>query len=180
MHCKKFLKLCCGFIFVFFVSLVQALPQPIKHLENERDCKKIIAVIEKYYGIPRGLLRAIGKTESSFRPYIITKARRTINFGSKEGLWHYLKTQNIEGSRDFYVGCMQLSYKHHVRKSKDISKMLIPAHNIHYAARLLIKHYKRFGSWKDAVRHYHSYHRIKNTRYQQRVFSHWRNKTVVS
>lgn len=180
MRFEYLLKICCGLILVFFAPLGQALPYPLKHLETERDCKKIIDVIEKYYGIPRGLLRAIGKTESSFRPYIITSARKTINFGSKEGLWTYLKTQSVGCGRDFYVGCMQLSYKCHVRKSKDISKMLIPAHNIDYAARLLVKHYKRFRSWKDAVRRYHSCHRIQNTRYQKRVFSHWNNKTVVS
>jgi hypothetical protein len=154
----------------------------LESIRHSTNCKQIVKVIECYYQFPEGLLRAIGMVESRLHPWVVCIGRRGITFRNRKQTEAYLQKliDSKRGLKDFYVGCMQISYLSHHRKfCHRGADLLNPFDNIHYAARLLKLFYRRYGSWEKAVQMYHSGSSFSSRHYSQKVFRMWKKISPV-
>ena len=150
--------------FSFFVLIGQLLA---------KDCREIIARLEKVYNIPQGLLMAIAKVESNCRPYAVSSGRQARYFDSLSAAVRFAEQARGQGRRNVSVGCMQLHFSSHRRSFENAYQMLHPEFNIGYAARMVASLYRRYGSWERAVRAYNcgSPHRARH--YWSKVARFW-------
>lgn len=142
-------------------------------LETSTKCLELLSHFEKKYGIPKNLLQAISAIESKTSPWAIYAKSRSHFFKNKAAALRFIHELKSQGVRNINIGCMQIDLKSHQNKFQNIEKVLMPYHNIEFAAKLLRKLYKRYGSWTDAVRYYHSGSSIYNLSYKERVFKKW-------
>lgn len=119
---------------------------------NSTDCRKIIAHFEKKYGIPQHLMLAIARVESRCRPWAVHHNGSCLQFRQAKTALAFLKT----ASGNIQVGCMQLDCRSHQDKFGSIERMMTPYYNIKFAAQLLRRLHKRYGSWERAVSFYHA------------------------
>ncbi len=141
-------------------------------IKTSHQCKDIIKAIESHYGLPKGLLQAIAKTESNMRPWVICVGKKAISFKNQNAMINHIKLL-IQNRREFYIGCMQLSYKSHRNRFKRWEVMTDPFHNIDYAAKMLVRFKRKYGSWENAVRFYHSGFTQSSIVYKNRIFFRW-------
>jgi hypothetical protein len=141
--------------------------------ETELELKNFIKIVEKQNNIPRGLLVAIAKVESNYRPYAINVAGKARLLASSNEAAEAVKAALTEGTTNVDIGIMQLNYRWHQEHFNDVEEMLNPKTNIKYAGELLSSLFKKHGSWHIALRHYHSatpeYHR----KYSRKVVMQW-------
>ena len=153
-----------------FVVIGSSSLEKVKKLDN---CLEIIKAIEDYYGIPEGLLQAISAIETRTRPWAVcAKGKKGKIFKTKKEAIDYVKKSYNNKKVDCYIGCMQISYKFHKKKFEDIDDFLNPYSNINYAAKMLVDFYKRFGSWNEAIKRYHSTY-PSNKKYQAKILRMW-------
>ncbi|KAB0264362.1 lytic transglycosylase domain-containing protein [Microvirga brassicacearum] len=112
------------------------------------------------YGVPLGMLYAVGLTETgrrgSLQPYAM----------NIEGKAHFASTsleakQRFEaarrgGAKLIDLGCMQINHHFHREKFTSLDSMLNPRDNVEYAARFLKELKGRHESWTMAVARYHA------------------------
>jgi soluble lytic murein transglycosylase-like protein len=154
-------------------SLEPAKAARTKHKEDVKNCSALIGKIEKEHKIPKNLLSAIAKVESRTRPWSIYARGRGYYFKSHEEASVFLRQHKAMGTKDLYVGCMQICMKSHGRKFKSIEDALNPHDNIRYAAKLLKRLKAQHGSWEDAVMHYNASSRKEA--YKDKVLEIWEN-----
>lgn len=150
--------------------------------EIKSKCEDVIRNIENITDIPSGLLLGIGKAESGrilknnemvIWPWTINHAGKSLFFDNKIQMKSYLLKHTEKGDNNLDVGCMQINLKWHKQNFKDIKDMLAIEPNISYAASFLIQLKNKHGSWKKAIKHYHSSDPIKNKPYLNKVLSFW-------
>jgi len=150
--------------------------------EIKSKCEDVIRNIESITDIPSGLLLGIGKAESGrilknnemvIWPWTINHAGKSLFFDNKIQMKSYLLKHTEKGDNNLDVGCMQINLKWHKQNFKDIKDMLAIEPNISYAASFLIQLKNKHGSWKKAIKHYHSSDPIKNKPYLNKVLSFW-------
>ncbi len=114
----------------------------------------------KAYGVPLGMLYAVGLTETgragSLQPYALNVEGKAV-YGI--GLDDALKRFDIakrEGAKLIDIGCMQINHYFHADRFASVREMLDPAKNVDYAARFLKELYAREGTWTLAVARYHA------------------------
>ena len=138
----------------------------------EPDASEIGNIISKKeieYGLPAGLLRSIASVESDTKPYAVNKQKKSHYFSSKAEATNCVETALSEGCTNLSIGCMQLHYSSHKEHFRSINDMLTPKQNIDYAARMLKGFYNRYGSWEQAIKHYHAGKRKQNNTYYEKV-----------
>lgn len=116
------------------------------------NCSKIIGHFEAKYGIPKHLMHAIARVESRCRPWAVHHNGSSHQFRQVKTALEFLKT----ATGNIQVGCMQLDISSHGKRFKTTEMMMTPYHNIEFAAKLLRRLYKRYGSWERAVSFYHA------------------------
>lgn len=82
-------------------------------------------------------------------------------------LMHYGKGKLRQ---DMWVGCLQLSSRHHRRFFKATEDMLDATLNVGRGAAYLVSHYRKYGSWTDAVARYHGSSEEFSQKYLCRVW----------
>jgi soluble lytic murein transglycosylase-like protein len=112
------------------------------------------------YGVPLGMLYAVGLTETgrgdSLRPYALNiEGRSVYEIGKQEALARFQRARQ-EGAKLIDLGCMQINHHYHARHFASVEEMLDPAKNVEYGARFLKELYQREGSWTMAVARYHA------------------------
>lgn len=137
-------------------------------------CVEPVQEAEKHHGIPNGLLMAIAMVESGGRgrpsPLALNIEGRTHYPRNKDTalkLMHYGKGKLRQ---DMWVGCLQLSSRHHRRYFKSTEDMLDAAQNVRRGAAYLASHYRKYGSWTDAVARYHGSSEEFSQRYLCKVW----------
>ena len=115
------------------------------------DCLSHIPPAERAYAIPKGLLQAIALVESKHNPWAVAVGGKSMLPGSQEAAARLIRSRPTRG---VFVGCMQLSVKHHEWAFEDMADMLDPAENVDYAAQLLVELRDASGSWTKAVQRY--------------------------
>jgi hypothetical protein len=144
-------------------------------------CEIYLNQQERILGIPRNLLRAISHTESG---RVVGKTRQawpwTINvngqgyvFDTKEEAIEAVKSFQRRGMTSIDVGCMQINLKFHPHAFKTLIDAFDPQLNVIYAGEYLQTLKIRYGSWFQAVGHYHSSSPFFHGPYRERVIKAW-------
>lgn len=120
--------------------------------QKSTNCPKIIAYFEKKYGIPEKLMLAIARVESRCRPWAVHHNGASHQFRHVTKALNFLET----ATGNIQIGCMQLDIRSHGRRFRTTEMMMTPYYNIEFAAKLLRRLYKRYGSWERAVSFYHA------------------------
>ncbi len=162
------------FAFLFFLvshTLVEAgLYLNMKHIlpaiNHAREA-------EQRHKIPENLLTAIAHVESKCTPYAINAKGRGYYFSTKEKAVQFVNTLRAQGVKNMNIGYMQLNLPSHIKRFKSIDDMLDIKKNIDFAAALLARLYKQYGSWPRAVEAYKSGCSEATKRYQAHVYHIW-------
>jgi hypothetical protein len=126
----------------------------------ENACEREMTRAAARYGIPLGVLYAVGLTETGKRGSLQPFAMNI------EGSAHY-SADVVEAVRDFEearaegsvlidVGCMQINQHYHGEHFASVRDMFDPRKNVDYAARFLNELKAREGTWTLAVARYHA------------------------
>jgi soluble lytic murein transglycosylase-like protein len=123
-------------------------------------CEREMARAAQAYGVPLGMLYAVGLTETgrgdSLRPYALNvEGQASYDVDSQVALRRFHAARRA-GARLIDVGCMQINHHYHARHFASVEAMLEPAQNVDYAARFLKQLRQREGSWTMAVARYHA------------------------
>ncbi len=146
-------------------------------------CDRAAQGAETEFGLPRGLLSAIGKVESSrWRPDL----RRSVTWPFAIDASGYdifpetaaqavaqVRSLQAQGLQSIDVGCFQINLFYHPQAFASLDDGFDPASNAAYAARFLLSLRQRTGSWPAAVAAYHSGDAAFGEPYRARVFAAW-------
>ena len=165
---KLFLAvLLCFLAFTFLES---------KELDN---CNYLTEKYGKIYNLPNKLLTSIALVESGIKkselkswPWTLNVSGKSMYFDNKSETIEYLKS-NINLKKSIDVGCMQINTKYHLKNFKDLSHLVEPEENVKYAAIYLLKLYKKYKSWNEAVSRYHSSIPKRKKHYLKKVYTYW-------
>lgn len=141
-----------------------------------KTCREILRHIEVQYGIPKNLLSAIATIESRSRPWAVWAKGRSYYFKNSESARRFIETHVLQGTKTLFIGCMQICMKTHGRQFKSLESLLDPYQNIRYAAKLLRRLYRQYGSWEAAVMYYNASHQMEA--YRDKVIQLWKRQSI--
>ncbi len=125
------------------------------------------------FGLPEGLLEAVGLTESGVAgapyPWALNVAGRPILAPSRDAALLFLRQPDGMPRRDVAIGCLQIHMRYHLGAVGTPEQALQPAFNVRYGAALLAALHRRHGAWPAAVAHYHAGDPVKGRAYTCRV-----------
>lgn len=123
-------------------------------------CEKEMERASAKYGVPLGILYAVGLTETgrkgSLQPYAMNIEGASFFGASAADAKRKFAEARSQGKKLIDLGCMQINYHYHGEKFRSISHMLEPKANVDYAARFLQELKAREGTWTMAVARYHA------------------------
>lgn len=147
------------------------------------DCDESGRAAELQFGLPTGLLHAIGTVESGRWdatrgqvtpwPWAIDFAGQGKMFDNEADALHAVRAALGGGQRNIDVGCFQINLLYHPLAFTDLSQAFDAHANADYAARLLTSLHAEYGTWRAAVAAYHSATPQLGEPYQQRVYAAW-------
>jgi hypothetical protein len=156
---------------LFFILVLLFSETAFSKLNYSNTCQNEINIIEKQIDIPKGLLTAIGKTESGrFKdnkniiiwPWTINTGKKSLFFDNKLQMKNFVLNEIKKENYNLDVGCMQINLKWHGSKFKNILDVLDPMVNVSYATSFLYELHSNFGNWDEAIKRYHSSKPKKN------------------
>lgn len=141
-------------LFTFSV-IFSALAQP------EPDvCEREMTRAAKTYGIPLGILFAVGLTETGIgghlHAYALNLEGDTVYSLDKQQAIERFKAAKASGKKLIDIGCMQLNHYYHADRFASLEEMFDPHKNVDYAARFLKELKQSEGSWTLAVGRYNA------------------------
>ncbi|MGV2433258.1 MAG UNVERIFIED_CONTAM: transglycosylase SLT domain-containing protein [Rickettsiaceae bacterium] len=131
---------------------------------------------EKKYGIPSGILMAISRVESGMNIFSLNINGRPYIAKSQNEAVKIIKQSISSGISNVDIGIMQINYRWHGKEFASLEDMLKPSQNIDYAAAYLRILKEQHGSWKKAIRYYHSAQVELGKKYSQKVILTWINR----
>jgi hypothetical protein len=155
---------------------------PAQAAGPETSCAEAGAAAEQAWGLPSGLLNAIGLVESGRPgvaggtvawPWTINAAGQGYHFSNKAEAVSVVAMFRERGVRSIDVGCFQINLVHHPLAFATLEHGFDPLTNADYAARFLTDLRDRTGSWEAAVAAYHSATPGRGDAYRARVFAAW-------
>jgi len=112
------------------------------------------------YGIPVGILYAVGLTETgnkgSLQPNAMNIEGKSVFPASAEKAIAIFRKARSEGAKLIDLGCMQINHHYHAKQFASVEDMLDPHHNVDYAARFLLRLHAKHDTWSMAVARYHA------------------------
>jgi hypothetical protein len=149
----------------------------------EPSCERAGEAAEAGFGLPPGLLVAIGRVESGRWD----DARRQIvawpwsadidgqphRYASAEAAVRDVRAQRDAGGHSIDVGCFQINLGWHPGAFASLEQAFDPVSNATYAASFLRSLNARLGSWPAAVAAYHSANPEQGIPYRDRVMAAW-------
>jgi len=112
------------------------------------------------YGIPLGILYAVGLTETGqgghLQAYALNLQGDTVYSLNRAQAIDRFNAAKRSGMRSIDIGCMQINYFFHGAQFTSIEDMFDPHKNVDYAARFLNELKAREGSWTMAVARYNA------------------------
>ena len=159
-----------------------AAPVTLPLSDPGQQCRAAIAAAEGQFGIPAGLMAAIGRVESGRRgadgriapwPWSIDAAGSGQVFATKAAAIAAVRALQGRGVRSVDVGCMQVNLMHHPDAFPTLDAAFDPAANVAYAARFLRQLRAQTGSWPAAAAMYHSATPALAADYQRKVMAAW-------
>ncbi|HEY8611576.1 MAG TPA: lytic transglycosylase domain-containing protein [Roseomonas sp.] len=162
---------------LFLPGLALAQPSPTAL------CRAAIASAEREYGLPSGLLAAIGRVESGRRdpatgetgpwPWTMNAEGAGKFFPGKTEAVAEARQLRAGGMRLIDVGCMQINLHHHPNAFSSIEEAFDPLANARYAARFLKELQATRGDWMTSAGHYHSQTPARAEAYRAQVALRW-------
>ena len=123
-------------------------------------CEREMARAARVYGVPLGVLYAVGLAETgrgdSLRPYALNIDGKSVYDISKQDALRKFQEARLAGAKMIDVGCMQINHHYHARSFASLEDMFDPPKNVDYAARFLQQLKAREGNWTLAVARYHA------------------------
>lgn len=170
---------------VGFASLASGFEVSASHPDYHL-CEHYIADAEKRYRLPPRLLHAMSLVESGqwdapagqLRPWpwTINVEGTPYRFPTKTSAIQAVRLLRGKGFRSIDVGCLQVNLHHHPHAFLNLEHAFEPRHNIAYAAKTLLAHWKDRRHWSEAVAAYHSKTASLGSAYAMRVWKHWHPK----
>lgn len=134
-----------------------------------QPCYEHVLEAERANGIPHGLLLAMALVESGQagipQAHALSVGGRSIFADSAAAAARHFRDRRGHLRNNVYVGCLQLSLKHHGRNFRPVDRIADPEANTKYAATYLVRHYEDLGNWTKAVARYNG-----GSRKQQRAY----------
>ncbi|WP_214471953.1 lytic transglycosylase domain-containing protein [Mesorhizobium sp. dw_380] len=123
-------------------------------------CEPEILRAADRYGVPAGILYAVGLTETgkkgSLQPNALNIEGKAVFPRSRtEALATFANAQR-EGKTLIDLGCMQINHHYHSSHFRSVEDMLDPRQNVDYAARFLASLHARHETWSMAVARYNA------------------------
>ncbi len=156
-----------------------APPPPAEPL----TCEAAGVLAEQRWGLPPGLLAAIGRMESGRAdpatgrvaawPWSINAAGTDGVFATRAAAIDAVLGWQMRGVRSIDVGCFQINLLYHPDAFATLEEGFDARANADYAARFLSDLHTRGGSWERAVAWYHSATPGVGERYRDRVLADW-------
>lgn len=129
-------------------------------IEKQGLCERYVSRAARNYGIPLGVLYAVGLTESgkkgNLHPYAMNIAGEARFPDTVEKAMRELHDAQRRGVRLIDVGCMQINHYYHRENFSSDRAMFDPARNVEYAASFLKSLKKQHKTWAMAVARYHA------------------------
>lgn len=123
-------------------------------------CEREMVRASRKYGVPLGMLYAVGLTETgrkgSLQPYALNVEGRAVYGIDKDEALRQFQRARAAGAKLIDMGCMQINHHFHAEHFSSLGEMLDPGPNVDYAARFLKQLREREGSWTMAVARYHA------------------------
>jgi hypothetical protein len=148
------------FIYNFGTSLHAASGPADQTSAAQKLCEKEMKRASQKYGVPLGMLYAVGLTETgrkgSLRPYALNiNGKAAYGDNLKEAVQHF-QDAHAQGIKLIDLGCMQINHYYHAANFASVEDMFDPARNVDYAARFLKELREREGNWTLAVARYNA------------------------
>jgi len=137
-------------------------------------CNQAARDAETEFGLPTGMLKAIGSVESGHWPWSANIDGVAETYRSKAEALAALARVRMPRPADVDVGCFQVSLRYHPAAFPTLADALDPVANARYAARFLLKLHDRYGDWNRAVGAYHSATGPLEADYRDRVMAQWK------
>ncbi len=123
-------------------------------------CEREMAGAASRYGVPLGVLYAVGLTETgvkgSLQPYALNIEGKAVFAANAADAVRRFNAARRAGKILIDLGCMQINHHYHGGEFASVDDMLEPHRNVDYAARFLSELRRREGSWTLAVARYHA------------------------
>lgn len=129
-------------------------------LAAENACEREMMRASGAYGVPLGVLYAVGMTESgrkdSLRPNAMNIEGRAYFATSIADGIRAFNDASGRGAKLIDIGCMQIDHHFHASEFASLAAMFDPHANVDYAAKFLKRLRQSEGSWTLAVARYHA------------------------
>lgn len=139
-----------------FTSSFPALPAKA----SANACEREILRASERYGIPAGILYAVGLTETgrkgSLQPNALNIEGKALFPKSRAEAVAAFNDARRQGRKLIDLGCMQVNHHYHAGNFRGVEDMLDPRRNVDYAARFLASLHARHATWSMAVARYHA------------------------
>ena len=133
---------------------------PTPSLASGNACEPEILRAADRYGIPLGILYAVGLTETgkrgSLQPNALNIEGKAVFPASAGAAVRLFAEARGNGAKLIDIGCMQINHHYHGAAFGGVAEMLDPHRNVDYAARFLADLHRRHVSWSMAVARYHA------------------------
>lgn len=123
-------------------------------------CEPEIVRAADRYGVPVGILYAVGLTETgnkgSLQPNAMNIEGKAVFPSSAGQALSLFRKARSEGAVLIDLGCMQINHHYHAQHFASVADMLDPRQNVDYAARFLARLHAQHDTWSMAVARYHA------------------------
>jgi hypothetical protein len=143
------------------------------------SCRTAASAAEARFGLPAGLLLAIGRVESGRLdratgavepwPWSINVNGTGRVFDTQADAITKTRALRGDGISSIDVGCFQINLFHHPNAFASLDEAFDPSANAIYAANFLTTLRQRLGTWEEAVAAYHSSVPERGIPYRDRV-----------
>jgi hypothetical protein len=157
-------------------------PAPASSAEIGPVCEAAALAAERDWGLPPGLLTAIGTVEAGRRsppgsaqiwPWTVNARGQGVFLQHQADAVAYSNALLAQGVRSIDVGCFQVNLAWHPQAFASLAEAFDPAANARYAARFLLRLRSEAGDWGAAIARYHSATQELGIPYRSMVFSAW-------
>lgn len=158
-----------------------ALAQAGVHADGNSPCLAAAITAEAEWGLPIGMLAAIGRVESGRWDPGTRRVEPWPWTANVAGAGRYYATitdaiadvarERASGVRSVDVGCFQVNLMHHPNAFATLDEAFDPLVNARYAARFLTSLRADAGAWDVAVGQYHSASPQVGGSYRERVIA---------
>lgn len=149
-------------IAVFMIAIIPSMVLSANPVDA--DVPPAYQVVADEYSVPAVLLYSMALTESNDPstvaflpwPWTVNDAGKGLFFKTRQEAYDYLSQVLKSGRKNFDVGLVQVNWYWNGHVFPSLWSSLDPYTNLRAGAKILRGHYRRLGSYEEAVGAYHS------------------------